>query len=169
MLRTLAGASRAAYFLRATRCATFVRPQSTERETNHGTLLELDHVVLSYPNSTKTTLGPLNFTIVHPSSGGHALFGKNGSGKSLLAYTLASLEKENRQESKYLRSGSYSTEDRWHSRAIAKVSFQSHEELLKQGGTVSKAISDGGNLSKAAKFLIVRFGIYHLLYRQVET
>jgi molybdate transport system ATP-binding protein len=130
-------------------------------------ILSLDNAILGYPDDAKRSLGPLDLSIAHPSSGGHVLLGKNGSGKSLIAYTLASLVDE--QVSPYLKAGTYSTEDSWHKRAVAKVSFQSHEELLARGGTVSKTISDGGNLSKAAKFLIVRFGLYHHLYRQVNT
>ena len=96
------------------------------------------------------------------------LLGANGSGKSLIAYTLASLVDDD-EAATYIRTGSYTNEDNWHRRAVTKVSFQSHEQLLTRGGTVSKTISDGGNLSKAAKFLIVRFGLYHHLHREVHT
>jgi len=50
------------------------------------------------------------------------------------------------------------------------VSFESHWELLEEGGTTYRAISGGSNvLNKAAKFLIVRFGMYPLLNREVQT
>ena len=131
-------------------------------------IVALENAVLGYPGAGKT-LGPVQLRMHHPSTGGHVLLGRNGSGKSLVAYTLASLNDDNAASSPYLRSGRYATETGWHRRAIAKVSFQSHEQLLTQGGTVSKAISEGGNLSKAAKFLVVRFGLYHHLYRDVNT
>ena len=37
------------------------------------------------------------------------------------------------------------------------------------GITASKAISEGGNLTKAAQFLVVRFGLFPLLQRDVST
>ena len=145
------------------------RSQSVTRSDYLGQpIIALDQAVLSYPGEPENSIGPLHLSIKHPSTGGHVLLGKNGSGKSLIAYTLASLV-DDEQASTYIRSGSYSTEDNWHRRAVAKVSFQSHEQLLTRGGTVSKTISDGGNLSKAAKFLIVRFGLYHHLHREVHT
>ncbi|GKY97488.1 hypothetical protein MPSEU_000707100 [Mayamaea pseudoterrestris] len=131
-------------------------------------IIALEEAVIGYPDAKTRSLGPFHLSIAHPSTGGHVLLGKNGSGKSLVAYTLASLALDD-DESAYLRSGSFYTESNWHKRAVAKVSFQSHEELLARGGTVSKTISDGGNLSKAAKFLVVRFGLYHHLHRQVNT
>jgi ABC-type molybdenum transport system ATPase subunit/photorepair protein PhrA len=55
--------------------------------------------------------------------------------------------------------------------SVALVSFQSHEALLKQGGSTTKAIvgQTGGNLTKAAQFLTVRFGLYPFLARDVRT
>jgi len=63
----------------------------------------------------------------------------------------------------------------WHGQAMGHVSFESHEALLNQIDdktgkpfTVRKAISSG-TLSKAAQFLIVRFGMFPLLTRCVTT
>jgi molybdate transport system ATP-binding protein len=67
-------------------------------------------------------------------------------------------------------SGTFDTEQPWYSSSsIAHVSFESHEEMLRRGGSVSKAIADGGNLTKAAQFLVVRFGLFPLLHRDVRT
>lgn len=66
---------------------------------------------------------------------------------------------------------------------VSHVSFESHQDLLQQhyeiasvsshtsggGLTVSKAIARGGNLNKAAQYLVVRFGMFPLLHRHVHT
>ena len=65
----------------------------------------------------------------------------------------------------------------WHAQAMAHVSFESHEALLAQRDdkdptqplSVKKAIASGGTLSKAAQFLVVRFGMYPLLTRDVDS
>ena len=49
------------------------------------------------------------------------------------------------------------------------MSFESHQELLASGGTVYRALSYGGTLSAATKFLVVRFGLHPLLYRPVRS
>ena len=65
----------------------------------------------------------------------------------------------------------------WHGQAMAHVSFESHEALLAQRDdkdedrplSVQKAIASGGTLSKAAQFLVVRFGMFPLLRRDVDS
>ena len=60
--------------------------------------------------------------------------------------------------------------DKWSPRSVSRVSFESHESLLAQGGTVYSALTPlGGQLSKAAQFLIVRFGLFPFLNRPVHT
>ena len=127
-------------------------------------LAELHEAVLSYPGAALTTTRPVNFAIQPASTGGHALLGPNASGKSLISNTFASQGSPD-----YVKSGSFYTDKPWYSTTVAHVSFESHEEILEKGGTVTKAISRGGQLSKAAQFLIVRFGLYHLLHREVGT
>lgn len=128
-------------------------------------LAELHETVLGYPNSSSsTTTRPIDFTIQPASSGGHALIGANATGKSLISNTLAS-----QGSAEYLRAGNFYTDKPWYSTTVAHVSFESHEEILEKGGSVTKAISRGGQLSKAAQFLIVRFGLFPLLHRNVGT
>jgi hypothetical protein len=126
-------------------------------------LIELDRALLCYPESSSVQ-GPYNLRILPPAHGGHALLGPNGIGKTLVCNALV-----NAASGDHVRGGSIVTEPSWNSRSVAHVSFQSHQNLLRQGGTVSKAISGGGSLTKAAQFLVVRFGLYHLLYRNVAT
>jgi len=126
-------------------------------------LAELNDAVLAYPGSSGCTR-PIDFAIQPASSGGHALIGGNASGKSLISSAIAS-----QGSSEYLREGTFYTDKPWYSTTVAHVSFESHEEILEKGGTVTKVISRGGQLSKAAQFLIVRFGLYHLLHREVGT
>jgi molybdate transport system ATP-binding protein len=125
---------------------------------------------LHYPNigddgDSRSTTAPIHLSIYPPSSGGHALLGANSTGKTLITQAIASQD-----PFQYLDStGTFQTADRWHSRAISHVSFASHQQLVQEGGTASKAISQGGNLTKAAQFLVVRFSLYHLLQRDVAT
>jgi molybdate transport system ATP-binding protein len=160
--------------------------------------MELENAVLAYPGSSssssssslKTQVGGLNLAI-YPAAiatataagssggGGHALLGRNGSGKSLISNVLASAGKTAKNDGAINRSNEYlqaghlhidSSSFTWHSSTVAQVSFESHKELLQRGGTVSKAISRStGKLNKAAQFLIVRFGLYPFLHRQVAT
>jgi molybdate transport system ATP-binding protein len=127
-------------------------------------LVEMKSAVLAYPGSS-TKRGPWDFSIYKPSRGGHALLGRNGAGKSLISNALV----RHGANKCWVGSGSVTTEQPWRSNAIARVSFESHEEILQRGGTVSKAIADGGNLTKAAQFLVVRFGLFPLLHRDVRT
>ena len=120
-----------------------------------------------YGQHAKPLTPPMNLDIRHPTQGGHVLLGRNGMGKTLVSNVLSS------NSSDYLKEGSYTacdeTIERHADYAIAHVSFQSHEELLQHGGTAWQAISGGGNLSKAAQFLVVRFGLFPLLHREVDT
>ena len=54
----------------------------------------------------------------------------------------------------------------WTPRSAGHVSFDAHQQLLREGGTVYRAL---GHLSAAAKYLVVRFGLHPLLYRSVRT
>lgn len=131
--------------------------------------------------------------------GGHALLGRNGSGKSLLHLALAhgltadaaaagaaaeaAAEEEAGEEapsSPYVIGagaggmvrfprGSGGRGEILH--PISAVSFGSHRTLLEGGGSVRAALCPrgGGRPSRAAQFLIVRFGLYPLLNRSVGT
>ena len=87
--------------------------------------------------------------------GGHALLGNNGHGKTLVASALLD------GGDGLLHSGHISRPER-----CGRVSFESHQELLANGGTVYKAL---GHLNAATKFLVVRFGLHPLLYRPVRS
>lgn len=50
--------------------------------------------------------------------------------------------------------------------AVARVSFESHKQLLADGGTVYRSL---GALGPAARYLIVRFGLHPILYRPVSS
>ena len=148
-------------------------------------LMEFRQVKLQYPSTSNTDSRsipetPIDLSIHPPSNGGHVLLGPNGCGKSLLLQAIAShqqtresptSEGDGNSINPYLQDGelSVTADGIWHSRAVAHVSFSSHQELLQEGGTASKAISEGGNLSKAAQFLVVRFGLFPLLQRDVTT
>jgi molybdate transport system ATP-binding protein len=120
---------------------------------------------LHYPNDDDddSATAPIHLSIYPPNFGGHALLGANSTGKTLITQAIAS------QDPLQYLDGTFQTADRWHSRAISHVSFASHQQLVEEGGTASKAISQGGNLTKAAQFLVVRFSLYHLLQRDVST
>ena len=109
---------------------------------------------LSYPGGAPTQ--PLCLDIQRPASGGHILLGGNGHGKTLVAQALL--------DDSLVLSGELKRPGRG-----ARVSFESHLELLAKGGTVYKALGYGGTLSAAAKYLTVRFGLHPLLYRPVRS
>ena len=141
---------------------------SFEALTTEQPLVELQGR-LHYPNDddddSRATTAPMHLSIYPPSSGGHALLGANSTGKTLITHAIASQD-----PLQYLDgTGTFQTADRWHSRVISHVSFASHQQLVEEGGTASKAISQGGNLNKAAQFLVVRFSLYPLLQRDVST
>ena len=103
---------------------------------------------LSYPGGAPTQ--PLCLAIQRPASaGGHALLGSNGHGKTLLAQALL--------DDSLVLSGELKRPGRG-----ARVSFESHQELLAKGGTVYKALGYGGSLSAAAKYLVVRLSLIHI-------
>lgn len=156
--------------------------------TNMQPLVSLRQARLGYKSSVLGVLQtpwtpPISMDVLHPKQGGHVVLGRNGSGKTLLSSLLSP------NPGDFLFEGSYTAVDETISRhadyAIAHVSFQSHEQLLRQqqqkkrdsvDGTAGTAlstswqvISGGGNLTKAAQFLVVRFGLYPLLHRDVTT
>ena len=123
-------------------------------------LVLLERGELGYPGSKKT-LYLKEYRIEHPTEGGHIVVGPNGSGKTLLSQALV-------QPEQFIRDGR--SERPSHRNAVAHVSFQSHQKLLEaEELTVTHAIGNGTNLTKAAQFLVVRFGMFHLLHRQVRT
>jgi len=108
---------------------------------------------------------PLDLTVArHSVSGGHALLGANGCGKTLASLALLG----------DLRgaAGSGIGEELLHGGtvascgAVSRVSFESHKALLTEGGTVYRSL---GALGPAARYLIVRFGLHPILYRPVRS
>ena len=157
-------------------------------------LISLDNVSLDYCTKKKKQTQQskaihANLRINRPQRGGHVLLGPNGSGKSLLSNALAQGFQEHRKAMKdadiedpntvspeYFQKGSmaFSSDKMWHAQAMTHVSFESHEALIQpdEDGnilSVQKAITGGGNLNKAAQFLVVRFGLYPFLHREVNT
>ena len=104
--------------------------------TRTTTVASLSAARLSYPGGAPTQ--PLCLDIQRPASGGHALLGSNGHGKTLLAQALL--------DDSLLLSGELKRPGRG-----ARVSFESHQELLAKGGTVYKALGYDGTLSAAVK------------------
>ena len=103
---------------------------------------------------------PIDLRILPAASGGHALLGNNGHGKTLLSQALL------HDNVSLLHGGSLEFCDGWTPRSAGHVSFDAHQQLLREGGTVYRAL---GHLSAAAKYLVVRFGLHPLLYRSVRT
>jgi len=99
------------------------------------------------------SLSGVDFVVHSQEKGGHALFGPNGAGKTQLLLSLL----EQQEGGKSIPP-----------QAIQYVSFESHQELLRQGGTVYTALTKG-MLNRAAQFLVVRFGLYPLLHQHVNT
>eukprot|EP00980_Cylindrotheca_fusiformis_P004954 scaffold1051_cov119-Cylindrotheca_fusiformis.AAC.29 len=130
---------------------------------------------MQYSNSNSTGAANFelyleDFTISKPkqgNGGGHVLLGKSGSGKSLLVNYLSRPEA-------YFQDNN--TDDDppllLKSSQISYVSFDSHLKILEEhpDRTVHNVITGGiGNLSKAAQYLVVRFGLFPLLTRTVST
>ncbi|CAB9514437.1 Putative molybdenum transport ATP-binding protein ModF [Seminavis robusta] len=96
-----------------------------------------------------------DFSVAKPGTGGHVVLGRNGTGKSLLVQQLTTPQQD------------------WKlPRKIAQVSFDSHLQVLQDHPhrTVHDCITGGsGNLSKAAQYLVVRFGLKPLLGRTLST
>lgn len=130
-------------------------------------LVKLESAQLGYPTSSTNSLKPLDLTIQPGTYGGHAVLGRNGVGKSLLALALAHGAFEGPEHS-HLSFGQVHHADGRPS--VARVSFESHEDLLAMGGSTYLALTPfGGLLSKAAQFLVVRFGLYPLIHRDIST
>jgi molybdate transport system ATP-binding protein len=146
-------------------------------------LIELKGARLSYPSrgstststsSSKPSPPVIDFVVHPPTAGGHVILGRNGKNKTLLSQVLV-------KPGNYLEEGTFSTQLRSEATIepgrmrqppdVAHVSFQSHEALLEEGGTTSKAIlgQQGGTLTGAARFLTVRFGLFPFLARDVRT
>ena len=126
----------------------------------------LRSAALGFTRSTPS-LSSVDLTLHPAASGGHALLGRNGCGKTLLGSALTSDDKSGG----FLHGGNIERRDGWTPRSASSVSFESHEALLEEGGSVYHALGmpPGTTPSKAAKFLIVRFGLYQLLYRPVTA
>ena len=166
-------------------------------EDDNEALIQLRRVGITFPSDHETgqpkqqQLNNVDLTILPPTSGGHALLGRNGRGKTLISSALQSL---GRQEQQLHAAGDGNNDEcllRWITRNdekdpktfvyldptflprlhLAHVSFESHQALLDQGGTTYKVLTGGrgGNLTKAAQFLVVRFGLFPLLHRDVGT
>ena len=112
------------------------------------------------------SLERVNLTVQAAASGGHVCLGRNGSGKTLLGASLA-----HGSQDEWIVSGSLSHREGWSARSSSYVSFESHEALLEEGGSVYRALGvpPGATPTKAAKFLLVRFGLHPLLYRPVTA
>ena len=156
-------------------------------------LVRLESVRLAYPSvhipSSATcsdiiqprSSSPISLSVYPPNAeglgGGHAVLGRNGSGKSLLQLALAHGTSVSGPEHSHLESGTMDmfpddpNAKTFKSRyPISSVSFDSHHRLLQAGGTGYAALTPlGGRLSKAAEFLVVRFGLFPLLGRDVST
>ena len=122
---------------------------------------------IGFPTTSSPQLFGLDLTLNQSSSGGHALLGRNGVGKTLLASALVHED----GKSGWLRGGAIDRRDGWNVRSASVVSFESHEDLLAEGGSVYRALGapPGATPTKACKFLIVRFGLHPLLYRPVSA
>ena len=171
------------------------RLASTAADTGHETdatgpapLVRLESVRLAYPSvhvptsiPPRNSSSPISLCVYPPNAeglgGGHAVLGRNGSGKSLLHLALAHGTSVSGPEHSHLESGIMDMfPDDPNAKAfksrypISSVSFDSHHRLLQAGGTGYAALTPlGGRLSKAAEFLVVRFGLFPLLGRDVST
>ena len=96
----------------------------------------------------------LDLDIADADAGGHALLGRNGSGKSLVGRALCGDAR--------IKSGALDRPAR-----TAHVSFEAHEALAKEDVTVYEAL--GKLQTKASKYLAVRFGLHPLLWRPVKA
>ncbi|EOD07520.1 ABC transporter [Emiliania huxleyi CCMP1516] len=124
-------------------------------------LLRLDAARLAWSPSSRAS-PPLNLSIRPARAGGHVLLGANGAGKTLLTEALL----EDPLHRTLLREGSLTCADGWGARSASRVSFDAHQRLLADGGSVYRAL---GHLGPAARYLVVRFGLHPLLYRPVRA
>ena len=142
------------------------------RAPNPVPLARLARTVLGWPGtSTTRPLPPIDLTLHPADAGGHVLLGGNGSGKSLLASALANETADSSGSGTWIRSGELQRREGWSTHSASMVSFESHEALLAEGGSVYRCLGmpPGATPSKACKFLIVRFGLHPLLYRPVSA
>ena len=140
----------------------------------YGSLVYLpDTVSLQYPKvsprdkNDNFSVNCVDFAISKPGAGGHVVLGRNGSGKSLVVKYLSDPEL-------FKNTANVDKED-WKipdNSEVAFVSFESHLKMMREQPhlTVHDSITGGtGNLSKAAQYLVVRFGLKSLLHRTVST
>ena len=134
---------------------------STE-EKDPNWILKLRNARLCWPENDHPTLTVPSLDVHR--TGGHAVLGKNGSGKSLLLHALT-------QPDVYISNASESFEKATTNDTLrplsAHVTFASHQELLERGGSVQAAL--GRHLTATSQYLVVRFGLFPLLTRQVQT
>jgi molybdate transport system ATP-binding protein len=144
-----------------------------------------ESAIATLTTTTRLSSSPtvvVDLSILDPTStrGGHALLGRNAMGKSLIGQAIVARGYHKSDNGKgVVIQGEWELPPHWGSESIqtdttsgevAHVSFDSHQALLQEGGTTFKAIASGaGRLNKAAQFLIVRFGLYGLLSRTVDT
>ena len=127
--------------LRAVRC-------STARCSSSAPLAALRAAELAHGTAK------LDLEIMEADAGGHALLGRNGSGKSTIGRALCG--------DAPIKSGALDRPAR-----TAHVSFEAHEALAKEDVTVYEAL--GKLQTKASKYLAVRFGLHPLLWRPVKA
>ena len=144
-------------------------------------IVKLNQAVLRYPGSNHNSQQqqyPLDLEIQAAGvSGGHALLGPNSSGKSLLVAALAALggpDDDDNNPHLLDPSSIQHSGPLLRRLSVARVSFESHQALLHTAGSGSMSTygaltPGGGQLTKAAQFLVVRFGLYSLLTRDVTT
>lgn len=140
------------------------------QQSQHSSLIYLSGTTsMHYPHSDGASSFELtveDFAISKARrGGGHVLLGKCGTGKSLLVNYLShpdnNFSHDDDGDFKLLKSSQ-----------IAYVSFDSHLTTLEEhpNRTVHNVLTGGiGNLSKAAQYLVVRFGLFPLLTRTVST
>ena len=121
---------------------------STARCTSSAPLAALRAAELAH-GSTRFDL-----EIADADAGGHALLGRNGSGKSTIGRALCG--------DAPIKSGALDRPAR-----TAHVSFEAHEALVREDVTVYEAL--GKLQTKASKYLAVRFGLHPLLWRPVKA
>ena len=178
--------------LASTTAATGKYANDKEADAGPVPLVRLESVRLAYPSvyvpsvdsditKPRPSSSPISLSVYPPNAegigGGHAVLGRNGSGKSLLHLALAHGTSVSGPEQSHLESGVMDLfPDDPNAKAfksrypISSVSFDSHHRLLQAGGTGYAALTPlGGRLSKAAEFLVVRFGLFPLLGRDVST
>jgi len=135
-------------------------------------LVELDSTRLAYPKYDDSTGIKLDLTVNPASYGGHVVLGPNGSGKTLLSFGITD---DSCESNVFVRGGSIrygcNMNMNWNPKFhLSKVSFRSHSELLEKDETVYQALTPfGGKLSKASKYLVVRFGLFPLLHSDLKS